>query len=156
MRAPAGAGIFLLGVVLEWAWGTYAAPGGVAPEVLVVLTVAVALRAGPAAGQCFAFSWGLFMDFLGPRLFGANALALTLAAYGFGLARRQMDLSSPLSQATVVGVVSAAHFAFVALTGLVFEGSALWPGLTSFVVVSLLNAIVAPLAFALVGQAVRP
>lgn len=156
MRYLAWAGVFVAGLVAQWAWGTYFAVWGLAPQVLVVLSVAVAARTGPAIGQCFAFPWGLALDLAGSRVFGANALALTVMGYLIGNARRQMDVSDPVSQAMVVAVVSLARMAFLALAGLVFEGHVFWVGWKAFLLLPIFNALVAPIGFAIVQHYVRP
>jgi rod shape-determining protein MreD len=147
--------VFAAGLAAQWAWGTYLPLLGVAPQVLLVLTVAVAARAGPVAGQCYAFTWGLFLDAFGAHLFGANALALTLVGYAVGRGRRQMDVSSPLSQVMVVSVVSVAYLVFYAAVGLVFGGEALWAPWKALLLAPLLNALLAPFGFAFVEHYIR-
>lgn len=155
MRYLYGVLVFVAGIAVQWGWGTYFPVFGTAPQVLLVLTVAVAVQAGPVVGQCYAFAWGLFLDFLGAHLFGANALSLTLVGYLVGLARRQMDVSNPASQGMIVGVVSVAYLFFFALAGLVFEGRALWAGWRPALLVPVLNGLVAPFGFAFVAHFIR-
>lgn len=146
--------IFFFGMAIHWWWSTYFTIWGLAPHLLLILTVAIAASTGPVAGQCFGFAWGLFLDAVGVHLFGANALVLTAAAYLVGSARRQMDVSSPLSQTMVVALVTFMHMLAVAGLGLVFERQAFWAGWSSMLLLPLINALAAPFVFPIVQRAV--
>ncbi|MEK9144664.1 MAG: rod shape-determining protein MreD [Elusimicrobiota bacterium] len=149
LRAPA---LFLAGMFLEWFWSTYLSFFGLAPAFTLILTVAVASREGPVAGQIYGFLWGLFLDVLSTHIFGAGALALTLAGYLVGNLRRQMDVSSPLSQFMVVGTASLAFHLFLGVTGLVFERQFFWVGWKVFLLGTLYNCLLAPAVFSLVRR----
>ncbi|MBI4385853.1 MAG: rod shape-determining protein MreD [Elusimicrobia bacterium] len=147
MKIAYGAAVFLSGIFLEWICSTHLALLGLAPQVLLILTVSVALLSGPAIGQSFAFGWGLYLDLMSPHLFGANALTLTLIGYWVGVVRRQMDASSPASQAMLAGLVSVLYFILLALIGLAFRGKFFWPGWRFFFLEPFLNALAAPFGF---------
>ena len=87
-----GAIFFLTAMLIQWWWATHFSLAGLAPQLLLILTVVVAARQGPVRAMCLGFGWGLFLDVLNPALFGANALALTLAGYGTGALRRLEQL----------------------------------------------------------------
>jgi rod shape-determining protein MreD len=156
MRIFKAATLFVGGFLAEWLWATYLPVFGLSPRVVLVLTVAASSWSGPVAGQCYGFFWGLFLDLLSPHTFGAGALALTLAGYGVGDLRRQMDVTSPLSQFMITGLVSLAYCLFLALAGLVFERRFLWCGWHYFLLGSLYNALVAPAAFAIARRCLEP
>jgi rod shape-determining protein MreD len=147
MRHLQGALVFFGGFVVHWLWSTYLPFFGLAPQVLLVMTVAIAARSGPIAGQCFAFAWGLLWDALGIHVFGAHALTLTLTAYAVGTVRRQIDVSSGSSQLVLLAVLTPAYILFYAMTGLVFEKSFLWGGWKVFILSPFYNCLVAPLVF---------
>lgn len=147
MKVLHGPALLAGGMAAQWAWNTYFPVFGLAPQVLLVLSVALASRADPPVGQSFAFFWGLFLDALAVRLFGANALALTLTAYGVGMARRQMDISNPLSQGMVALAVSYGYGLFMLLVGLIFQGQVFFGGWKSFWLIPILNGVIAPAAF---------
>ena len=149
LRAPI---VFLAGLFLEWFWSTYLSFFGLAPAFTLILTVAVASREGPVAGQIYGFLWGLFLDVLSTHTFGGGALALTLTGYSVGNLRRQMDVSSPLSQFMVVGTVSLGFHVFTGLTGLVFERQFLWVGWKVFLLGTIYNCMLAPVIFALLRR----
>jgi len=156
VRAVKGLGIFVLGLVVEWLWSTSWTVFGLSPWLLLILTIAIASCEGPVARQCYGFFWGLFLDALGAHTFGAGALALTLVGYCVGVLRRQMDVSSPLSQVMVVAVVSLAYALFLGLAGLVFERRFLWGGWPLFIGGLLYNCIVAPPIFFVTRKALEP
>lgn len=154
MRYLACVGVFLAGLMAHWLWSTYFTVFGLAPQVLLVLTIAVASRGGPVAGQCFGFAWGVFLDVLGLHVFGAHALGLTLVGYAVGNLRRQMDVNFAAPQLVLVAVLTPAYFLFHALTGLVFEHHFLWPGWKSFLAGPVYNCLLAPLGFDFVRRTV--
>src|SRR5258706_14735330 len=90
--------VLVAGAWAEWVWSTYGSFWGLAPELLLVLTAAVASRERPTLALSFAFVWGLFSDAMRVHLFGAEAFLFTCVAYGVGLARRQIDVSSLVPQ----------------------------------------------------------
>lgn len=156
MRALLMILIFGLGFILDWWWGRTLAVWGVAPDWLLVATVALAGLGGPVQGQICGFLWGLCLDTLSVHLFGARALLFSGTGYLVGRSRRQMDLSSPPSQAIVVGLLSAAYFLALGSLGRLFEGAFLWTGWKVFFLGSLFNALVAPFIFSLVERILRP
>ena len=153
MRFLIGLCVFVAGMAAHWWLSTYLTVWGVAPHLLVILTVAIAATRGPVTGQCFGFGWGLFLDVAGVHCFGGNALVLTAAAYGVGNLRRQMDVSSPLSQSMMAAVVSWAHLLALAVLGIVFERQALWPGWGAAVAIPVLNVLAAPFLFPVLERA---
>lgn len=144
--------VFLAGAFAHWLWSTHFSAWGLAPDVLLALTIAAAARSGPVAGQCYGFAWGLFLDFLGAHVFGANALALTLAGYAVGSLRRQMDVASAPSQAILILMLTPAHFLLYGIVGLVFERHFLWVGWASFLAVPFYTAFVSPAGFSFVKR----
>lgn len=147
--------VFLGAVAVQWWWSTHLAVFGLAPQVLLLLAVAVASAGGPVAGQCFAFGWGLSLDVMAPHLFGANALVLTLIAYLVGVGRRQMNVTSPISQAFLVALLTMAYFLALSIVGLIFEGEAFWAGWKALCLLPLYNAALAPMGFAIAERLAR-
>jgi rod shape-determining protein MreD len=152
MRLLRAAGVFLGGLFVQWFWATYFVPFGMAPQILLLLTAAVAARSGTLAGLFYGFFWGLCLDTFGTHVFGAHALELTLTAYGVGVLRRQMDVSSLASQMTLMTVLTVPYSLTYGLLGLVFERQFLWVGWLNFLVGPIYNGLVAPMAFAVVRR----
>ena len=141
--------VFLVAMVGQWWWSSHGAIYGVAPQLLLVLTIAVAARQGPLCAMVMGFFWGLFLDVMAARLVGANALALTLAAYGTGSMRRQVDLLGLAPQCLMVASLTLVYFMFMGLMGLVFLHSFMWVGWMSFLVDPFYNSFVALLVYVL-------
>ncbi|MBI5200763.1 MAG: rod shape-determining protein MreD [Elusimicrobia bacterium] len=142
--------VFFFGMVLHWWWSTYFTVWGMAPHLLLILTAAISASSGPIAGQCYGFMWGLFLDVIGVHLFGSNALVLTLVGYLVGSIRRQMDVSSPLSQTMLVAAVTLGYLFSLAGLGLGFEHQAYFAGWGNAFFLPLLNALAAPFVFPVV------
>jgi rod shape-determining protein MreD len=144
--------LFVLAMAMQWWWMTHFSIFGLAPQFLLVLTVAMASRHGAVWAMLYGFLWGLFLDVLSPRLFGANALALTLVAYGTGSVRRQIDVAGLAPQALVVFGVTWAYFLLLGVLGLVFtpgHKSFDWVGWPAFLADPFLNILVTGLVYAL-------
>lgn len=141
-----GAVLFLLAALLQWWWSSSLAVWSLTPQVLLVLTMALAARVGPTEAMCYGFLWGLFLDILRPDLFGGNALVLVLAGYGTGVLRRQIDVTDPVSHCVVVCAMTCGCFLLYGLLGLVFAEGFLWPGWPAFLFDPLYNCLVVPFA----------
>jgi rod shape-determining protein MreD len=133
-------------VGLQWWWSTNLSFLGLSPQLLLVLTVAIAARRGSIPGMCYGFGWGLCLDTLQPQLFGANAFALMLAGYGTGVARRQIDVVDIVSQCVVVFLVTLGYFLFLGTLGAIFAKSFFWPGWGAFIFDPLYNCLFVPVA----------
>ena len=139
--------LFLLAMPGHWLLAERFAFWGISPQLLLVLTVALAARQGPLWGMGLGFGWGLFLDLLSPRLFGANALAFTLMAYGTGSVRRQVDVSGRVAQGLVAFFMTMAYFLFLGLLGAVFAKRFLWVGWAPFVLDPFYNCLVTVVAY---------
>lgn len=154
MRVLGAILVFFAGMAVHWSWATYFTLWGLAPHLLLIFTVAISASLGPVVGQCYGFLWGLFLDVVGVHCFGANALVMTVSAYLVGNARRQMDVSSPLSQMMVAGIVTVAYLLALSGVGLVFERQAFWAGWGNWLALPVVNAVAAPFLFPLVQRIV--
>lgn len=139
--------VFFGAMLLQWWWSTHGLIAGLAPQVLLVMTVTVAARYGALRGMLVGFCWGLFLDVTAARLVGANALALTLAAYGTGSMRKQVDLFGIGPQSVMVFGATIAYFALIGVLGALFQRTFLWPGWDVFLVSPFYNVLVALLVF---------
>lgn len=156
MRALRLTFLFLAAMAVQWWWGTHFTVAGVAPQLLLVLTVVISARLGPVKGMFLGFGWGLFLDVLSAHLFGANALALTLAAYGAGMARRQLDVMGLAPQCMIVFFMTWGYFLTLGALGALFLKSFLWVGWPSFVVDPFYNCLVAVVAYPFWGSWLEP
>lgn len=144
--------LFLGAMLAHWFWTADFALAGLAPQILLVLTVAIAARHGPIPAMCLGFAWGLFLDAMSAHLFGANALALAWVGYGTGSVRRQIDVTGLVPQCVVVFGMSWAYFLLTGLLGLVFMKTFLWVGWAAFLIDPLYNCLVTAGVFVFLGQ----
>lgn len=147
-------GVFVGAMFLQWWWSTHWAIWGAAPQFLLAFTVVLAARGGVVRAMSAGFFWGLFLDVLSPHLFGANALLLTLCAYGVGAARRQIDLKGLGPLGIIVVAATWAYALALGTLGLVFLKGFLWVGWATFFLGAFLNAAAAAI-FALAWPAQR-
>lgn len=147
MNFTRGALFFIIAMFAQWWWSTHLSLAGLSPQLLLVLTVIIAARQGPIRAMCLGFGSGLFLDVLSPDLFGANALALTLAGYGAGSVRRLIDVAGLAPQCFVVFGMTWAYFLMLGAIGLIFAKHFLWVGWTAFLLDPLYNCLVAAVLF---------
>ncbi|MBI4679008.1 MAG: rod shape-determining protein MreD [Elusimicrobia bacterium] len=139
--------LFVLGVLVHWWWTTYLSFWGLAPQLLMVLTIVAAARRGPIPAMCFGFAWGIALDVFALHLMGATSLALVLAGYLVGAIRRQMDVASGAAQCVIVAAGTWAFFTFTGLLELLFTRHFLWPGWGMFLLAPIYNCVLAPVLF---------
>ena len=140
-------GVFFGAMLLQWWWSSHGLIAGLAPQLLLVMTVTVAARYGATRGMLVGFFWGLFLDVLAARLVGANALLLTLAAYGTGSMRKQVDMFGIGPQSVMVFALTLLYFACMGLIGLLFQRTFLWPALIVVLVSPFYNCLAALFVF---------
>ena len=141
--AVRNAGIFFLAVFVQWLWSAHFSIYGVAPQILLILTVAEASRQGPIPAMGLGFFWGLFLDSMGGGLFGANALVLVALAYLAGLVRHQMDAGEAAPRAVLVIFATWAYFLLLGSVSWVFTHRFIWGGWPDVLVFPLYNSLVA-------------
>jgi len=88
---------------------------GVRPELLYLVTIAIALLEGPNEGATVGFAGGLAQDFMMNSPKGITALTLTLLGYSVGMFRQFIVSPSPLVPTVVVAIGTAAGVAFYEL-----------------------------------------
>lgn len=104
-RTLAGLALLVLAVVLQSAVvPRLPLPGG-APDLVLVLVIAVGLLRGPVEGMLSGFAAGLLVDALAVQALGTAALVLVVTGCLAGLAAGDAA-RSPGAALTVVGVLS--------------------------------------------------
>jgi rod shape-determining protein MreD len=95
---------------------------GVAPDLGLVATIAVAYRIGPERGAVYGFANGLAIDLFLRTPLGASALSFALVAYGVGIAQSGLA-REPRFAAPLFGGIGglAGGVIFVAVTALAGE-----------------------------------
>lgn len=137
---------FVLAALAHWWWSSHLLILGLAPQLLLVLTVIAASRMGPIGAMCFGFAWGLYLDVFDTHLFGAKALSLTLVGYGVGSVRRQIDVSGLGPLCAILLPVSWGFYILPGLLGWVFKAGFMWVGWSVFLLGPIYNCLIIPLA----------
>jgi rod shape-determining protein MreD len=141
------AGVIVVSLVLESTVLAHLRVGGVHPDVLVIVVVAVAMTDGPVTGATFGFAAGLVSDLLSANPVGVSALVYTVIGFGVGVGRVYVTSSSTLVHLLLAG---AASFVSVWLAGLVlrvFDLSSWDFLLRTAPLVALYNLLLTPLVF---------
>jgi rod shape-determining protein MreD len=83
--------LVITGLVIETSVLGEATLGGAKPQVLLVITVALAMGEGPALGAGFGFAAGLASDLMTGLPVGLTALTYTVVGYAVGAIRAQVQ-----------------------------------------------------------------
>lgn len=140
-------GLIALSLVLESTFLAHLRVGGVRPDLLVILVIAVAMVDGPVTAATFGFAAGLVSDLLFANQVGVSALVYTVIGFGVGVGRVYVTSSSALLHLLLAGVAS---FASVWLAGLVlrvFDLSSWDFLLRTAPLVALYNLLLTPLVY---------
>lgn len=131
---------------------------GVAPELGLLVTVAVAYREGPVAGAAVGCAAGLLVDCFLVTPLGLSALAWSLTGYGVGVLQTGLLRASRWSAPLVGGLGSlAGGFVFVAVAVLAGQDQLVeWRTPVVVVVAAAYAAVLAPLVFPVARWAARP
>ncbi len=142
------AGLILLLVQLNL---SYIAVESVTPDLLVVLTVFIALREGQFSGLLAGFVLGLFFDLISSDIVGTNALAKMMAGFIAGyFYNDQLGLQESTGNFRFLGIVALAalvhniiyYFFYVQPTDLSFTTFFLRNGIASSLYTTVISALV--------------
>lgn len=134
---------------------------GARPELIVLVTILVALAEGPNAGAVAGFAGGMWQDLLGAQTVGVTALVLTFVGAVVGTLRQYIVSESPYIPASIVGVgtfLAILTIGFVQLLLGQFEVSAAYllrVAALSGVYGAVLTPLVAPLVRRILGSKPR-
>ena len=122
---------------------------GVRPELLYLLTTAIALLEGPNEGATVGFASGLAQDFLMNQPKGLTALTLTLLGYSVGMFRQFIVSPSPLVPTIVVAVGTAAGVAFYEVVSVLLGNfhEQVTYGVRVALLTALYNAVLTPILY---------
>jgi len=149
-RLLACAGLLLLAVVVEGAWGWRMNFAGGALEPVVVVVLAVGVRTVPELAALVGLAAGLLQDLAGGHALGLAGISKLLLGFWASTAARTVALDSPWASSALAAAGTAGSRAVeAALRWLAGEPApALLPWAGGVAVSSCYNALVAPLVFA--------
>jgi rod shape-determining protein MreD len=128
---------------------------GARPELMYLVTIALAMLEGPASGATAGFASGMAEDFLLNQPKGITALTLTLIGYVVGQLRQYVVTPSPLLPVVVVALGTAGGVLFNGLVRFLLgqlNVSALY--LTKVALLSAAyNAVLTPIVYPILRRA---
>ncbi|MEW6751042.1 MAG: rod shape-determining protein MreD [Candidatus Latescibacterota bacterium] len=99
--------------VLQTTWVQVVEVAGMAPDLVMLVLVAIALGRGVVEATLLGFGVGFLQDVHMPDDLGLNALANSLVGFGAGYCRTRVEADSlPVQVALVVGAVAARDLVF--------------------------------------------
>lgn len=143
-----GAVIVMTALFLQLGLFTEVRVAGVAPDLLLLATVAAAMTGGANTGATVGFAAGLLIDLWIPTPLGMSALAYALTGFGTGVLIDSGIRAEGLLAAGYATVASAAGVGlFASIAGLTGQPGVWTADLVRIIVVSaLLNGALSPLA----------
>jgi len=149
--------VILVCVVLQTTLFTHLRIDGVAPDLGLVATLAVAYENGPDSGAVFGFVAGLAIDLFLTTPLGLSALSFAITGYVVGVLQSGMVRTTPWL-APILGGLGGLFGGLVFLTAgaVVGESGFLsFASLKTVLIAALYDAVVAPVVFPLVRRAAR-
>jgi rod shape-determining protein MreD len=117
---------------------TLSLPGGAAPDLVLILVVAIALTGGPTEGMLTGFFAGLALDIAPPasHLVGQSALVFCLAGYAAGRLSGDLGRASWLPLGALALCVTGGEALFAAAGMLFGDPGVSWPAVRQVLPVS--------------------
>lgn len=155
IRAAVMGLVLLTAAVLETSVVPFLPVPGLTPDLLLLITLTVAIKDGPQAGVRVGFAAGVLADLLVSQApVGSATLVLTAIGGIVGTARPYLasqSITAPLALAFVSGVLGTAAYGSLSL--LLGDDRVSWELLSSAALrVGLFNTLLAPLALAGLGR----
>lgn len=138
------------GCILQIIFLKYISYQGITVNILLLLTVEIALVNGSSMGQKFGFLSGLIEDFFSLGLLGERTVIRTILGYFVGKLKGKFSVSNVFFQIFIVFTVYMIHSYFIYVMRLMFLSPV--PALRYAFFGSLINAALAPLAYRLVKR----
>jgi rod shape-determining protein MreD len=125
---PAAAAVFVA-AMLQAGLAPHMSINGVAPNLLLLVVITLALAEGPSAGAAAGFASGLVFDLIGTGPVGPMVLVMVLVGFGAGLLHSQMFAEGWLLPLTVLGIAAlGAEIAYGVLLSTLGEGGPFFAG----------------------------
>lgn len=125
-------------------------PGGAAPDLVIVLVAALAVRTGPLRGSVTGFCAGLAADIVPPayHTIGRSALVYCAVGYLVGLLYEEVEDSALLSSVAVAVGALGGTFLDTALGALLGDPRVTWVALARAMPVSAIyDVVISPLVW---------
>lgn len=154
-RAGVFSAVMLVAVLLQTTVLPHLRLFGAAPDLVLVVTIAMGLLEGPVAGAVTGAAGGLFADLILTRITGVMGLTYLLVGYTVGTIRPYVQSTSVLVPVTGIFIGSiAAELLYAALSVLLGDAvQAMERVIQRAVLTGLYNAMIAPFVYPLVRKA---
>lgn len=155
-NAAAALALVFIAIVIQTTLFARVQPFGVAPELVLLTTIGMALLLPPEWAMVVGFSAGLLTDLLGSSLLGTWALVLTCAAYATARLRDRVEGNLFWVAAGVMVISAGAMVLFLVLSTLFGQQTISDAGaLRVVLLVPVYNLILAAAVLPLVARLVR-
>jgi rod shape-determining protein MreD len=156
-RVVSWGAIVLTALVLQSTLFSRITLAGAKPELVYLITVALAFLEGPSSGALGGFTAGMAQDFLLNQPKGMTALTLTLVGYAVGTLRQYVVTPNPLLPIVLVGASTTGGLLFYGLVSFLLGQLTVDAAYLVRVAVlsGLYNAILTPILFPLVKRVAR-
>lgn len=131
-RAGLGAALVIVAMVLQTAIVTRIPfPGGVAPDLVILVVAAWAVRTGPLSGCVAGFGAGLLADIVPPAFHAIGRFALIYCVVGYlvGLVSAEAEDSAAVSSLAVAVGALVATFLSTMLGAVLADPAVVWDAL---------------------------
>ena len=144
--------IFVVATVMHWLaieiFGQY----GIILGVMFAFTLVMATKLSEFGGYLFGFFSGLFLDFFGNNLFGANALAFTWILFIFYIIDDKIDFRDSGPQIVITTILNMLLLIAYGCISRFFIGEFVWQGLTNFLIGSVLTGLLLPFVYMFINR----
>jgi rod shape-determining protein MreD len=147
--------VVITAIVLQTTLFTHLRIDGVAPDVGLVCTIAVAYENGPESGALFGFVMGLAIDLFLTTPLGLSALSYAITGYAIGVFQAGMVRTTPRI-APILGGLGGLLGGLVFITAGAIVGQSgylSFASLKTVLIAALYDALIAPLVFPIVRRA---
>lgn len=144
--------IFVIATIVHWLaieiFGQY----GIVLGIMFAFTLIMASKLSEFGGYLFGFLSGLFLDFFGNNLFGANALAFTWVLFVFYIIDDKIDFRDSAPQIVITTILNMLLLVFYGLISKFFIGEFIWQGFVNFIVSSVLTGLLLPAIYFVINR----
>ncbi len=144
--------IFILATIAHWISIEIFSQYGIIVGVMFAFTLVMASKLSELGGYIFGFFSGLFLDFFGNNLFGANALAFTWILFIFYMIDDKIDFKEVLPQAIITTILNMLLLVFYGIISKFFIGEFICQNLLSFIVGSILTGLLLPVIYFVINK----
>ncbi len=150
-------GALLTAMVVQVAVAPHLAVGGIVPNPLLLVVIALALLQGPRAGTASGFAAGFAFDLLGSGPIGLAALVLCVVGYVTGSLQTNMFAEGWRLPVTVVSIASlVAEVCYALVLAVLGAGAPFFAAFTSVMLpAAVYNGLLALLLFPLLARFLR-